>query len=76
MIHAIKTVEAVYDKGYLRPLEPLEQRPNRVYIVTVVDLTAVTHHPSSIRSLRGKYKGYLSSSSDFARRKVLEKQAN
>lgn len=73
MTQAIKTVEAVYEKGYLRPLEPLEQRPGLVYIVTVVDVTAVGHHLPSAASLRGKYRGHLSHSDDFSRQKTVEK---
>lgn len=73
MTHVIKTVEAVYEQGYLRPLEPIEQRPGLVYIVTIVDLTAVGRHLPSVKSLRGKYRGHLSSSSDFARDKEDEK---
>ena len=73
MTRAVRTVEAVYEKGYLRPLEPIEQRPGLVYIVTVVDVAAVGQHLPSLRSLRGKYRGHLSSSSDFARDKENEK---
>jgi len=73
MVYALKTVEAVYEKGYLRPLEPIEQRPGLVYIVTIVDLAAVIHRAPSTHNLRGKYRGYLSSSNDFARRKKEEK---
>ena len=73
MVYALKTVEAVYEKGYLRPLEPIEQRPGLVYIVTIVDLAAVVHRAPSTHNLRGKYHVYLSSSNDFARRKKEEK---
>jgi hypothetical protein len=41
MTQAIRTVEAVYEKGYLRPLQPIEERPGLVYIVTIVDVAAV-----------------------------------
>jgi predicted DNA-binding antitoxin AbrB/MazE fold protein len=73
MVYTLKTVEAVYEKGYLRPLEPIEQRPGLVYIVTVVDLTAVARRTPSLHNLRGKYRGHLSSSNDFAWRKKEEK---
>ena len=73
MTNAIKTVEAVYEKGYLRPLEPIEQRPGLVYIVTVVDVAAVGQHLPSLTSLRGKYRGHLSNSNDFAQGKEDEK---
>lgn len=73
MTSAIRTVEAVYEKGYLRPLQPIEQRPGMVYIVTIVDLTAVGQHLPPLRSLRGKYRGHLSSSNNFAQSKEDEK---
>ena len=37
----VRTVEAVYEKGYLRPLEPLEAREGVVYIVTVLDIASI-----------------------------------
>jgi len=73
MRHSIKTVEAVYEQGYLRPLEPIEQRQGLVYIVTIVDLKAVDQHVPSIKALQGKYRGHLSSSSEFSRNKANEK---
>jgi predicted DNA-binding antitoxin AbrB/MazE fold protein len=73
MESVIKTVEAVYEKGYLRPLQPIEQRPGLVYIVTVVDVEAVGRQRSSVAGLRGKYRGHLSHSDDFARSKENEK---
>lgn len=73
MIHGLKTVEAIYEAGYLRPLEPIEQRPGLVYIVTVVDLRAMESDAMDKQTLRGKYQGYLSQSDDFARYKSVEK---
>lgn len=73
MAHNIKTVEAVYEKGYLRPLEPIEQRPGQVYLVTIVDLKSMEQQAPSIKSLRGKYRGYLSSSDAFSQQKESEK---
>ena len=69
----VKTIEAVYEEGRLRPLEPLEERPGLVYLVTVVDVAAIGQKPVSIGSLRGKYKGLLSSSEEFSRQKQTEK---
>lgn len=73
MTQVIKTIEAVYEKGYLRPLQPIEQRPDLVYFVTIVDLAAVGQPKPSPISLRGKYRGHLSSSDEFARQKKLKK---
>lgn len=66
----VKTVEAVYEQGYLRPLQPLEGKPGFIYIITVVDTTA----KKPIASLRGKYQGVLSSSTEFVRLKQVEKE--
>jgi predicted DNA-binding antitoxin AbrB/MazE fold protein len=74
MIQGLKTVEAVYEAGYLRPLEPIEERPGLVYIVTIVDLHAMEESQTKDnQTLRGKYQGYLSQSHDFAQRKQVEK---
>lgn len=71
MTHLVKTVEAVYEKGYLRPLEPIEARDGLIYIVNVVDLTAVT--PLSFKKLRGKFRGQIISSDQFSQEKKVEK---
>ena len=73
MTSTIRTVEAVYEKGYLRPLEYIEQRPGQIYLVTIVDLANMEQQAPSIKSLRGKYRGYLSSSDAFSQRKKSEK---
>lgn len=73
MSSAIQTVEAVYEKGYLRPLEPIENREGLIYIVTVVDPVASKRHKPAYQSLRGKYKGSLSSTEEFSRNKQIEK---
>lgn len=73
MTSAIRIVEAVYEKGYLRPLAPIEGREGLVYIVTIVDLKAMEEKDVPLESLRGKYRGYLSTSDDFARNKQIEK---
>jgi len=69
----IRTIEAVYEHGYLRPLEPIEARKGLVYIVTVVDLAAFGQKTPSPRNLRGKYRGHLSSTDDFVHSKQIEK---
>ncbi len=69
----IKTVEALYEKGYLRPLEPLEQRPGLAYFVTIVDVATIENQESMAKSLRGKYSGHLTSSEEFSRQKTIEK---
>lgn len=74
MTHVIKTVEAVYEKGYLRPLEPIEERSGLIYIVNVVDITAVSAKKSPIKNLRGKYRGHLNSTDDFVRNKQKERE--
>jgi predicted DNA-binding antitoxin AbrB/MazE fold protein len=73
MTAAIRTVEAVYEKGYLRPLAPIEGREGLVYIVTVVDTNAIGRKSLSAQSIMGKYRGRLSSSDEFARHKQNEK---
>jgi predicted DNA-binding antitoxin AbrB/MazE fold protein len=72
---AIRTIEAVYERGYLRPVEPIEAREGLIYIVTVVDMAAVGRKSKSRTpySLRGKYRGYLSTTEDFVRNKQVEK---
>ena len=40
MSTAIRTIEAVYERGYLRPLQSIEAREGLVYLVTVVDVAA------------------------------------
>ena len=69
----VRTVEAVYEGGYLRPLEPLEAREGLVYIVTVLDIASIQQRARAAQGWRGKYRGYLSSSDEFARRKTSEK---
>ena len=69
----VRTVEAVYEGGYLRPLEPLEAREGLVYIVTVLDIASIQKRAQAARGWRGKYRGYLSPSADFARDKETEK---
>lgn len=70
----LRTVEAVYENGMLRPLEPIEPHSDQIYLVTILDAAAMqrrTHQPVS--GLRGKYRGYLSTSDEFAGSKASEK---
>jgi predicted DNA-binding antitoxin AbrB/MazE fold protein len=74
-IMAPRTIEATYENGLLRPLEPIHDSGNQVYLVTILDLDVfrarkqarANHKP------RGKYRGYLSSADEFARNKQTEK---
>jgi predicted DNA-binding antitoxin AbrB/MazE fold protein len=70
---AIRTIEAVYERGCLRPLQPIEAREGLVFLVTVVDVTTVGRKAQAPQSLRGKYRGYLSSSEEFTQNKQTEK---
>ena len=73
MSTAIRTVEAVYEHGYLRPLLPLEAREGLVYFVTVVDVAQVGKKEQAPQSLRGKYRGYLSTTEELSQNKQAEK---
>ena len=35
-----RTIEAAYENGLLRPLEPIQDLDNQVYLVTILDLDA------------------------------------
>lgn len=75
MAGVLRTVEAVYEDGVLRPLEPIQDRSDQVYLVIILDIDAI-RFPSrarAFRSLRGKYRGFLSSANQFARGKRAEK---
>ncbi len=69
----IRTVEAVYEHGYLRPLLPLEAREGLVYFVTVLDLAEFRNKEQAPQSLRGKFRGYLSTTEELSRNKQAEK---
>jgi predicted DNA-binding antitoxin AbrB/MazE fold protein len=73
MSTAIRTVEAVYERGYLRPLLPLEAREGLVYLVTVVDVAKVGKKERAPQSLRGKFRGYLSTTEELSQNKQAEK---
>ena len=70
-----RTIEAAYENGLLRPLEPIQDFGNQVYLVTILDRDAfrAQTHPQRNQSLRGKYRGYLSSADEFSRGKQIEK---
>jgi predicted DNA-binding antitoxin AbrB/MazE fold protein len=70
-----RTIEATYENGLLRPLEPIHDSGNQIYLVTILELDAVrAKSPAgSNHSLRGRYRGYLSSADEFARDKQAEK---
>lgn len=70
-----RTIEATYENGLLRPLEPIQDSGNEVYLVTILnlDLLRMKQRATSAQSLRGKYRGYLSSTAEFARNKQTEK---
>ncbi len=70
-----RTIEATYENGLLRPLEPINASGNQVFLVTILDLDVlrVKKRAAVSHSLRGKYRGYLSSADEFARDKQAEK---
>ena len=70
-----RTIEATFENGLLRPSEPIQDFGNQVYLVTILDLDAfrAKAHPQRNRSLRGKYRGYLSSADEFSRDKQTER---
>jgi predicted DNA-binding antitoxin AbrB/MazE fold protein len=41
----LRTVEAVYENGMLRPLDPIEPRSDQIYLVTILD-TAARQRPA------------------------------
>ena len=70
-----KTIEAIYENGLLRPVEPIRDSSDQIYLVTVLSIDAFRAklHPLPAGDVRGKYRGYLSSADDFARAKQAEK---
>jgi predicted DNA-binding antitoxin AbrB/MazE fold protein len=73
MKKSFRTFEAVYEGGYLRPLEPIDAHEGLLYIVTVIDVRAANSKAKAPSTLRGKYRGYLSTTDEFARNKQQEK---
>ncbi len=70
-----RVIEATYENGLLRPLEPIQDDGNQVYLVTILNLNVLRTQRSrpTSHSLRGKYRGYLSSADEFAANKRAEK---
>ena len=70
-----RTVEATYENGLLRPSEPIQDSGSQIYLVTILNLEAFRAKTRLQRdqNLRGKYRGYLSSTDEFSRGKQTEK---
>ncbi len=70
-----RTIEAAYENGLLRPLEPIQDSDDQVYFVTILNVETFRTKTRSqrTRNLRGKYRGYLSSADEFANGKQAEK---
>ena len=67
-----RTIEATYENGLLRPLEPIQELGNQVYLVTILDIDAfrAKPHPQRNRNLRANL--WLLEQ----RRRVLARQAD
>lgn len=68
-----KTVEATYRNGYFFPSEPLHVTSSDRVLLTVIPGGKQTAN-SAVHSLRGAFKGRLSSVSEFIAGKVKEKE--
>ena len=70
-----RTIEATYVNGLLRPLEPIRDSEGQVYFVTILNIETIraSKRPQPTKSLRGKYRGFLSSADEFASNKQAEK---
>lgn len=70
-----RTIEATYENGLLRPLEPIQDSDDHVYLVTILNIDAfrAKTHLQPTKGLRGKYRGYLSSADEFSRSKQAER---
>ncbi len=68
-----RTIETTYENGLLRPLEPMQDSADQVYLVMGLRIDAFRSklRPQPAIALRGRYRGYLSSADEFA----LGKQA-
>jgi len=75
MNSVVRTLEAVYENGLLRPLEPIQDRDDQVYVVMILNPSVLRHrqHRAPTPNLRGRYRGYLSMSDEFAANKQAEK---
>ena len=68
-----KTVEAKYHNGYFFPSEPLHVTSTDRVLLTVIPGGKQATTPETC-SLRGSFKGRLSSVNEFIARKVTEKE--
>ncbi len=74
MSTTLRTLEAVYENGLLRPLEPIQDRKDQIYIVMILTPRVWQEQQRMAKpDLRGKYRSYLSRSSDFMAGKQAEK---
>ncbi len=73
MLRNIRTVEAIYEKGYLRPVEPIEVHDGLLFLVTILEVKDSQERTPAARTLRGKYRGLLSTTDEFSSRKLAEK---
>ena len=67
-----KAIEAIWDGGKVVPLESLDARDKSRLLVVVVD--EHSGQPYDLSSLRGKYKGQISSVDEFIKAKQVEKE--
>jgi hypothetical protein len=68
-----KTVEATYRNGYFFPSEPLHVTSTDRVLLTVIPGGKQTANPD-VHSLRGTFKGRLSSVNEFIAGKAKEKE--
>ena len=68
-----KTVEATYHNGYFFPKEPLHVTSSDRVLLTLIPGGKQTSN-NGISSLRGSFKGRLSSVAEFIARKEEEKE--
>lgn len=75
-VESPRTIEATYLNGLLRPLEPIRDSEDQVYFVTILNIETFRSRKRSqtTKSLRGKYRGYLSNADEFASSKQAEKE--
>jgi predicted DNA-binding antitoxin AbrB/MazE fold protein len=62
-----RTIEAIYKKGKIVPLEELEIEEKSKLLITVLDKPKKRN--TNWKKLRGKYKGDISSVDEFIARK-------
>jgi len=73
-----RIIEATYVNGLLRPLEPIRDFEGQVYFVTILNIETIRSRKRSqpTKSLRGKYRGFLSGADEFASSKQAEKSCD